>query len=208
MKKYLPWIIGFVALGLMFGMYHSVQASAQAAADALAKKAITDKAFKDKAESEAYYKRLNDKLSAKIQMDNQKIDELTAYGNKYHGEAVSAQKKIAEMTKCEDARIALNFELTNCIGKVDNLIGGFNLRIDELTKDYDDKITNKDNQIGELNVKMYGITDANGQLIQPGCTQNYADAAAKNITLKASARRNITIAVIVGFVIGFAVHAL
>lgn len=195
-KKYGIAVVGFLGAALIFYLILDRDRIAAKYAAAIAGNQILVEAQKlDEARADYYYKE-NAKLNAKIEESNMNIDLIAAGSRKYQAQARAATAKIAEMQRCEDARMALTVEFDLCKTKVKQITDDFVLQTDNLTLLYDNKIKLKDTEIGEL------IT------IKGDLVKDKAELVSKVVKFKASRLRSGTIWFAVGLCGGLLLHAL
>ena len=145
--KYFIWFFGAAVIFYMLldrGSILDKFAASQVAAKEAAKARAEEKQRAD------YYAKENAKLVAENSVIAENIDIITASNSKYRSETKQYQAKIALMQKCEDARIALDFELSNCLAKSEKMSNDYVLQIDNLNANHTEQMILKGREITEL----------------------------------------------------------
>jgi hypothetical protein len=196
MKKYLPWLLCLVLVGISYYFYNANQAAWAEIAAQRAKNKILAKAAADQAERTLYYKKLYDFEYAKRKDAEAGEDIAVAIAKKHIGDLKLAQGEIAKIKLCPDQVIALNFTLTQCREQYDKTVS-------DMSKIFDDFKLSCDKTISDMTLN---VAECEGRVTH--YSELYANMVAKHIKFVARSRRGRLLWVAVGVGVGIAFKSL
>ena len=180
----------FVAFGVSSYLYLRGEAYRDEAYAAKVMANIRAAALADEVKRSEYYSKEMDKLKVKESEYIQNIDEVTADSRVKQRKLTAAQAEIVQMKSCEDARIALNFELTTCISNISTITVDFNTQIENLTLNHNEIVSLLNREKAEILAEKSVYVE------------KYARTAGELVKNKAKSRRERIIFVAIGIVAG------